>query len=83
MMKIVLCTAITLLLVSARADDAEKVGAKCPVSTKWIQKHFNSKELVQQCSIGTICPGIPRKPPGFDAWHCLVLCRKEGYWKEL
>ena len=40
---------VALLFVSARADDAEKLGYKCPLSTKYFKENLDAKKYTKSC----------------------------------
>lgn len=40
---------VALLFVSARADDAEKLGLKCPVGSKFFKERIDAKKYEKLC----------------------------------
>jgi len=49
-MKFVYVTVLTLLLLAhARADDAEKLGLKCPVGSKFMKERIDAKKFEKIC----------------------------------
>ncbi len=49
MMKTAYFAIFALLLLSVRADDAEKLGFKCPVNSKFLKERIDAKKYERQC----------------------------------
>ena len=52
-MKIACFAVLALLFVSASADDAEKLGAKCPLNSKYMRERIDAKKFQKVC-LGTL-----------------------------
>jgi len=51
-MKIACFAILALLFVTASADDAKKLGAKCPFNSKYMRERLDPKEFEKAC-LGT------------------------------
>lgn len=52
-MKIACFAILALLFVAASADDAKKLGVKCPMSSKYMRDRIDAKKFQKVC-LGTL-----------------------------